>query len=105
MILSRRSGRSLKFVNPYFSRKGSANVGFRPRTLATAERCIFYDPFLSEPARKCNLAGAGRKSWLSSASSRWSASVSESSIFGAERVCVEEFRRPIRIPTTNSVID
>jgi hypothetical protein len=36
-----------------------------------------------------------------SASWRWSASVFESGIFGAE-LCAKEFRRPIRIPTTNS---
>jgi hypothetical protein len=62
---------------------GPANIGFRPRTLAAAERCRFKTRFLSEPGGKCGLAGAGCKSWLGSASWRWSASVFESGIFGA----------------------
>ena len=44
--------------------------GFRPRMLAPAERCVSKTHFLSEPAEKSNLAGAGRKSWLGSASWR-----------------------------------
>jgi hypothetical protein len=34
-----------------------ANVRFRPRTLAAAERCRYKTRFLSDPAGKCNLAG------------------------------------------------
>ena len=40
--------------------------------LGAAVRCRFKIRFLSEPAGKSNLAGAGRKSWLDSVSRHWS---------------------------------
>ena len=54
----------------------------------------FESRFLSELAGKCNHAGAGHESWLSSVSWRWSVLVFESGIFGAE-LWAREFRRPI----------
>jgi hypothetical protein len=63
---------NLKIVNPYFQTpRGHANVGFHPRKLAATKRCRFESRSLSEPAGKCNLAGAGCKSWLGSASWLW----------------------------------
>jgi len=55
-------------------------------------RYRFVSRCSSELAAKCNLAGAGVGSVVQVGV--WSASIFESSIF--------EFRRPIRIPTTNS---
>ena len=45
--------------------RGPAYIGILPRTLVTAKRCRFESRFLREPGGKCNLEGAGRKSWLS----------------------------------------
>jgi hypothetical protein len=72
-------------VNPYPNRQGPAGLDLAPER-SSQPRCISKSRFLSEPAGKCNLAGAGRKSWL------------------GMRVEVGglEFHHPIGIPTTNS---
>ena len=76
-------------VKPFFKRQGPCYCWIRPRRLAAAERCRFESLFLSEPAEKCNLARAIRKSWLSSAS--WYLSAA--------------FRARLGFPTTNSHAD
>ena len=90
LILFRRTGRSFpENWEPILQTpRGLANVRFRPRTLAAAKRCRFESRFLSGRRESAISRGlVSRASW------RWSVSVFE---------WAKEFRRPIRIPTTNS---